>query len=148
MFRVSANQRWLVFSCGITHLAISTATAKQSACAPQIMAVLMPMTSARAFTRGLPEVPRLSAASVWMTFGISRPLLDRMLRTNALTMSQVTVCSKPIGLPIVMAISPRRTLLYFPTQHVFELIHCLISTLVTVMIAVMKFTDRLLGVVV
>jgi hypothetical protein len=36
-----------------------------------------------------------------------RPVLARMLRPSALTMPAVAVCSKPSGLPIAIAISPR-----------------------------------------
>ena len=71
------------------------------------MAVLTPMTSAREFSSGPPELPGLSAASVWITSGMVRPLCARMLRPSALTMPAVTVCSKPSGLPMAMAISPR-----------------------------------------
>ena len=41
--------------------------------APAITAVLMPMTSPREETSGPPELPGLSAASVWITSSISRP---------------------------------------------------------------------------
>ena len=93
----------------MTQLAMSIATAKQIACAPRMIAVLTPITSPREFSSGPPELPGLSAASVWITSGISRPVLARMLRPSALTMPAVTVCSKPSGLPMAMAISPRLT---------------------------------------
>ena len=57
-----------------TWLAVLLATAKQMPWAPAITAVLMPITSPREETSGPPELPGLSAASVWMTSSISRPL--------------------------------------------------------------------------
>ena len=39
-----------------------------------------------------PELPGLSAASVWSTSSISRPDSARMLRPSALTIPAVTVC--------------------------------------------------------
>ena len=91
----------------MTQRAMSTATAKQIDCAPRMIAVLTPITSPRELSSGPPELPGFSAASVWITSGISRPLPERMLRPSALTMPAVTVCSKPSGLPIAIAISPR-----------------------------------------
>ncbi len=88
---------------------MSIATAKLIDCAPRMIAVLTPITSPRAFSSGPPELPGFSAASVWITSGISRPVPERMLRPSALTMPAVTVCSKPSGLPIAIAISPRRS---------------------------------------
>ena len=91
----------------MTQAAVSTATAKQIDCAPRMIAVLTPTTSPRELRSGPPELPGLSAASVWITSGISRPVLARMLRPRALTIPALTVCSKPSGLPIAIAISPR-----------------------------------------
>ena len=59
----------------MTKLAVFEATAKQMPCAPMITAVLMPITSPREETSAPPELPGLSAASVWMTSSISRPFL-------------------------------------------------------------------------
>ena len=56
-----------------TRFAVLLATAKQMPCAPMIMAVLMPMTSPGEETSAPPELPGLSAASVWITSSISRP---------------------------------------------------------------------------
>ena len=49
------------------------ATEKQMPCAPMITAVFTPITSARELTSGPPELPGLSAASVWITSPIKRP---------------------------------------------------------------------------
>ena len=56
-----------------TKLAVLIAIAKQIPCAGRIIAVLTPMTRPRASTSGPPELPGLSAASVWMTLSIRRP---------------------------------------------------------------------------
>ena len=45
-----------------------------------ITAVLMPITSPREDTSGPPELPGLSAASVWITSSIIRPVVARRLR--------------------------------------------------------------------
>ena len=60
----------------MTKRTVLLATAKQMPCAPRIMAVLMPMTSPADDTSAPPELPGLSAASVWMTSSIGRPLRD------------------------------------------------------------------------
>ena len=57
-----------------TKLAVLLATAKQMPCAPRMMAVLMPITSLCDETSGPPELPGLSAASVWITSSIIRPV--------------------------------------------------------------------------
>ena len=64
-------------------------------CAGMMMAVLTPITSPRELTSGPPELPGLSAASVWITSSISRPDCARRLRPSALTTPAVTVHSKP-----------------------------------------------------
>ena len=71
--------------------AVLAATEKQMPCAPMITAVLTPITSARELTSGPPELPGLSAASVWMTSPIRRPFWARSERPTALTMPAVTV---------------------------------------------------------
>jgi hypothetical protein len=58
----------------MTQAAVSIATAKLIDCAPRITAVLTPTTSPREFSSGPPELPGFSAASVWITSGISRPV--------------------------------------------------------------------------
>ena len=60
-----------------------------------MMAVFTPITSPRESTSGPPELPGLSAASVWITSSISRPDCDRSERPSALTTPAVTVHSKP-----------------------------------------------------
>ena len=74
-----------------TKLAVLAATAKQMPCAPMITAVLMPTTSPREDTNGPPELPGLSAASVWITSSISRPVEARSERPSAETTPVVTV---------------------------------------------------------
>ena len=56
-----------------------------------MIAVLMPTTSPAAVTSGPPELPGLSAASVWITLSISRPERVRKERPSALTTPAVTV---------------------------------------------------------
>ena len=56
-----------------------------------ITAVLMPTTSPREDTSGPPELPGLSAASVWITSSISRPDRARSERPSAETTPVVTV---------------------------------------------------------
>ena len=80
-----------------------------------ITAVLMPMTSPREDTSGPPELPGLSAASVWITSSISRPVAARSERPSAETTPVVTVDSKPSGLPIAITNCPRLRLLELPS---------------------------------
>jgi hypothetical protein len=68
--------------------------------------VFTPITRPRASTKGPPELPGLSAASVWITWSISRPLRERIVRPRALTTPLVTVVSKPSGLPMAIATCP------------------------------------------
>ena len=79
------------------------------------MAVLMPTTSPAADTSGPPELPGLSAASVWMTSSIRRPLRDRSDRPSAETTPAVTVDSKPSGLPIATTRCPRFSVFELPS---------------------------------
>ena len=90
-----------------TKRTVLLATAKQMPCAPRIIAVLMPMTAPADDTSAPPELPGLSAASVWITSSIGRPLRDASERPSAETTPAVTVESKPSGLPIATAIWPR-----------------------------------------
>ena len=57
----------------MTHFAVLIPVAKQMDWASRIMAVLTPITRPLESTRGPPEFPGLSAASVWITSCISRP---------------------------------------------------------------------------
>src|SRR6266481_5337344 len=61
-----------------TNCAVLLATAKQMPWAPLMIAVLMPITSAAEDTSGPPELPGLSAASVWMTSSMVLPLTERI----------------------------------------------------------------------
>src|SRR5207237_850221 len=77
-------------SCGTTHVAVSMGTAKLMPCAIAKTAELMPTTRPRESTSGPPELPGLSATSVWMMLSMSRPVvlrgeLPRALSTPAAT---------------------------------------------------------------
>ena len=61
-------------------------------------AVLMPTTRASASASAPPELPGLSAASVWITSSITRPRAGRE-RPSALTTPAVTEPARPSGLP-------------------------------------------------
>jgi hypothetical protein len=66
-------------------------------------AVLIPTTRLRPSASAPPELPGLSAASVWITFSTRWPAEpDRVGsdRPSADTTPAVTVPAKPIGLPI------------------------------------------------
>ena len=80
----------MAISCVDDALAVLLAMAKQRPCAGRIIAVLTPMTSPRDLTSGPPELPGLSAASVWMMSSISRPDCARSDRPSALTTPAVT----------------------------------------------------------
>ncbi len=99
-----------------TNCAVLLATAKQIPCAPEMIAVLMPITSADDDTSGPPELPGLSAASVWITSSMVRPLTERIERPSADTTPAVTVDSKPSGLPIATTSWPRRKVLELPSE--------------------------------
>ena len=68
-----------------TYFAVLIPIAKQIPCAGRMTAVLTPITSPRELTSGPPELPGLSAASVWMTSSMSRPDCDLSDRPSALT---------------------------------------------------------------
>jgi hypothetical protein len=57
-----------------------------------MIAVLMPMTSPRAFRSGPPELPGLIAASVYIT-SLVRPSVIGNARFGALMTPTVTVCA-------------------------------------------------------
>ena len=71
------------------------------------MAVLMPTTSPLRLKAGPPELPRFTAASIWMksSYGPAP-----MSRPRAETMPAVTVPPRPNGLPTATTQSPTRTL--------------------------------------
>ena len=83
-----------------------------------MIAVLTPTTSPIDETSGPPELPGFSAASVWMTSSIVRPVLARIERPSADTTPAVTVDSKPSGLPIATTSCPRRSCLESPRTAV------------------------------
>src|SRR5438105_4324050 len=99
-----------------TNCAVLLATAKQMPCAPEMIAVLMPITSDDDDTSGPPELPGLSAASVWITSSMVRPLTERIERPSADTTPAVTVDSNPSGLPIATTSCPRRRLFELPSE--------------------------------
>ena len=113
---LAALRPWRMISDS-TNCAVLLATAKQMPCAPLMIAVLMPITSARDDTSGPPELPGLSAASVWITSSMVRPLTERIERPSADTTPAVTVDSKPRGLPIATTNWPRRRLLNCRARH-------------------------------
>ena len=80
-----------------------------------ITAVFTPTTSPCDDTSGPPELPGLSAASVWITSSISRPVRERKLRPSAETTPVVTVDSKPSGLPMAITNWPRFNRLESPS---------------------------------
>ena len=67
-----------------------------------------PIAAPRWSTSGPPELPGLSAASVWITLSIRRPSCVRSERPSALTMPAVTVARKPNGLPSAITSCPTR----------------------------------------
>ena len=93
-------------SCDSAHFAVSMGTAKLIPCAPKIIAVLMPTTRPRVSTSGPPELPGLSATSLWMMFSTSRPSCARMVRPSADITPADTVDENPSGLPMAMASCP------------------------------------------
>ena len=99
-----------------TKFAVFEAIAKQMPWVPRMIAVLMPITSPREDTSGPPELPGLSAASVWMTSSISRPLRARKRAAERRHHAGVTVDSKPSGLPIAITSWPRLSDLESPSR--------------------------------
>ena len=69
------------------------------------MAVFMPTTSPRTFSRGPPELPGLMAASV-CSMSMVRPSVTGKGRLSALTTPTLTVWDSPNGLPMAMTQSP------------------------------------------
>ena len=72
-------------------------------------AVLMPTTRPLASASAPPELPGLSAASVWMTSSIRRAVVRPragMLRPRALTTPAVTLPASPRGLPTATTREP------------------------------------------
>ncbi|MPN12349.1 hypothetical protein SDC9_159665 [bioreactor metagenome] len=75
--------------------------------ATEILALLIPTTTPSAFTKAPPELPGLIAASVWISLNLRSPI--SMERFKALITPAVTLPlnSRPSGLPIAIAGSPR-----------------------------------------
>ena len=63
------------------------------------IAVFMPITSPLEFSKGPPELPGLTAASLWMIPLIVRPFLALIERSRLLMIPVVRVRSRPNGLP-------------------------------------------------
>ena len=81
-------------------------------------AVLTPTTSPRPLTSAPPELPGLSAASVWIRLSISRPLFRppaASVRPSAETTPAVTDPSKPCGFPIATTSWPTRSVSASPS---------------------------------
>src|ERR1700748_514766 len=79
-----------------TNCAVLLATAKQMPCAPWMIAVLTPMTSAFDDTSAPPELPGLSAASVWITSSMVRPETERIAdRDQELAAAQCLGVAEP-----------------------------------------------------
>src|SRR5438132_331450 len=75
-------------------------------------AVLIPTTVPRPSASAPPELPGLSAASVWITFStslVARPELRGSARPSALTTPAVTDPENPRGLPIATTSWPTRS---------------------------------------
>ena len=78
-------------------------------------AVLMPTTRALASASAPPELPGLSAASVWMTSSITRPRAGSD-RPSALTTPAVTDPASPSGLPTATTSWPTLSLSASPSS--------------------------------
>ena len=87
------------------------------------MAVLMPISLPCASTRAPPELPGLTAASVWMKLSTGKTsravfgLSNWMSRALADTMPAVTVLVRSKGLPTASTQSPTRTSSLFPHDN-------------------------------
>src|SRR3954465_8774677 len=79
-------------------------------------AVLMPTTRARPSASAPPELPGLSAASVWMTLSTMRPARVGSERPSADTTPAVTDPANPCGLPIATTSWPPRSFVASPSS--------------------------------
>ena len=77
-------------SADTTNCTVLLAIASDRPCAAMTTAVFTPMTDPLVVTSGPPELPGLSAASVWMMSSINRPDRARIDRPTALTTPVVT----------------------------------------------------------
>ena len=89
----------------------------------------MPMTSPLPLNSGPPELPGLTAASVWMKGTTASPGSERPL---ALTMPCVAVCSKPKGAPMASTGSPTPSCLGSPRRTVGRFLASMRSTATSV----------------
>jgi hypothetical protein len=92
----------------------------------------MPTTRPAASNSGPPELPGLTAASVWMNGTTASPGSERPL---ALTMPCVAVCSKPNGAPIASTQSPTCTALASPRFTVGRFLASIFSTAMSVAVS-------------
>lgn len=76
----------------------------------------IPITFPWASISGPPELPGLIGASVWITLKIGNLFGAWISRWRAETIPEVTVFSKPNGLPIATTDSPTWTLLESPND--------------------------------
>ena len=94
---------------------IAKPTPSAPGCEPSTLAAslaiceLTPITSPSSLSSGPPELPGLSAASVWITPVILAPSGAEISRPSADTMPLVKVSSRPYGVPIAYTVSPTRT---------------------------------------
>ena len=86
------------------------------------IAVFIPITSPREFSSGPPELPGLIAASVWMIPLIIRPFLALSDRSRLLTIPEVSVRSRPNGLPSARIFWPTSTCEESPNVDRHELV--------------------------
>ncbi len=101
-------------SCATTLSTVLDGTAKPmptfpSPEPPVSICELTPITAPRELRSGPPLFPWLIAASVWITWSIEYPFGACTLRCSALTIPEVTVRSRPNGLPIATTGSPTST---------------------------------------
>ncbi len=90
---------------------------------------LMPTTSPSRLNSGPPELPGFTAASVWMKPTTPSPGSERDL---ALTMPEVTVLSRPNGVPIATTQSPTRVFAGSPRRTTGRSFASILSTATSV----------------
>mmetsp|Transcript_51309 Transcript_51309/g.127755 ORF Transcript_51309/g.127755 Transcript_51309/m.127755 type:complete len:251 (+) Transcript_51309:132-884(+) len=96
------------------------------------MAVFMPIMRPLLSRRGPPELPGLTAASVWIRFRIVLPVVASMLLPKPDITPLVRVWSRPKGFPIASADCPTSTPLELPSRIGFRGV-CAASILSTAM---------------
>ncbi len=116
----------VALSCSETRVTSSIGTANEMPLyAPDSVAIceLMPMTSPRILINGPPELPGLTATSLWISgrySPVSRDLAEMM--------PAVTVFSRPNGEPIASTHSPTRILLESPVRRYGRLVAVSLSS--------------------